>query len=51
MPAGPPFRINGQLGAFIGPVADFSAWTGALGDIDVRRPSIQDPPMPAERQR
>ena len=47
MPAGPPFRISWQLCAFISPVAEFSAWTGAFGDIDVRRPSICDPPVPA----
>ena len=51
MPAGPRFRINRQLRAFVSPVAEFSARTGALSDIDVRRPPIQDPPMPGERQR
>ena len=34
MPAWPPLRINRQLCAFISPVAEFSAWTGALIDID-----------------
>ena len=51
MPPGPLFRISWQLCAFIGPVAEFSAWTGAFGDIDVRRFTICDPPVPAERQR
>ena len=31
------FRIDRQLCAFIQPVAELSAWTGALSDIDVRR--------------
>jgi hypothetical protein len=51
VPAGPPFRISWQLCSFISPVAEFSAWTGAFGDIDVRGPSICDPPVSAERQR
>ena len=51
MPAGPPFRISWQLCAFVSPVAEFRAWTGAFGDIDVRRSTICDPPVPAERQR
>ena len=40
MPAGPRFQINRQLAALIRPIAEFSAWTGALSDIDVRRPPI-----------
>ena len=51
MPAEPRFRINRQLCAFISPVAEFCARTGALGDIDVRRFAICNPPVPAERQR
>ena len=51
MPAGPRFRINRQLCAFISPVAQFCAWTGAFGDIDVRRFTICNPPVPPEWQR
>ena len=51
MPAGPLFRINRQLCAFVEPVAEFSAWTGTFSDIDVRRPQVCDPSIPAERQR
>lgn len=51
MPAGPPFWINGQLRAFISPVAEFLAWPGAPGDIDVGRPAICHPTRPGERQR
>ena len=52
MPTGPPFRIDRQLCAFIGPVAEICAGTGALSDIEVRRRTQRrDPPMPAERQR
>jgi hypothetical protein len=51
MPAGSLFRISRQLCAFVSPVAEFSAWTGAFGDIDVRRFPICNPPVPAEWQR
>jgi|SRR5277367_5263680 hypothetical protein len=52
MPTGTPFRIDGQSCAFIGPVAELSAWTGAISDVEFwRRPIGFDPPMPAERQR
>ena len=51
MPAGPPFRISWQLCAFVSPVAEFSAWTGTFGDIDVRRFTISNPPVPAKWQR
>ncbi|BBZ13018.1 hypothetical protein MBRA_32130 [Mycobacterium branderi] len=37
--------------AFIGPVAEFRPWPGALSDIDVRWAPIYNPPMPAERER
>jgi hypothetical protein len=39
------------LRAFVGPVAEFGTGTGALSDIDLPRPPIGDPPVPAERQR
>ncbi|BCO33728.1 hypothetical protein JMUB5695_00177 [Mycobacterium heckeshornense] len=49
MPRGPAFRINRQLRAFIDPIAEFTAWTSAVSDIDIGRPPIQDPPMPGKR--
>ena len=51
MPAGPRFRINRQLCAFISPVAQFCTWTGAFGDLDLRRFTICNPPVPPEWQR
>jgi hypothetical protein len=44
MPTGSLFRISS-------PVAEFSAWTGTFGDVDVRRFTICNPLVLAERQR
>src|ERR1700733_180859 len=51
MPTGPPFGINGQLSAFIGPGAELAARPSTVRNIDIQRCGTADPPMAGERQR
>src|SRR5689334_24300219 len=51
MPAGAELRVDGDLRAFIRPVADLGARAGALRNIDVHWAAVEDPPIPGKRQR